>query len=171
MPPGVQVAAVTAVAVYLVMIGEAVLSRVNEAALRRQGAIEPAGDVYRAMQLAYPGLFLLIALEGAWRGPAAPPMLLAGLIVFGLAKALKLWAIASLGERWSFRVLILPGRPLVASGPYRFLRHPNYLAVLGEIAGVALIVWGPVAGIVAMVVFGSLMYRRIGIEDRALGRQ
>jgi methyltransferase len=167
----VQIALVTAAAVYLAMAGEAVLSRVNEAALRRQGAVEPPGDVYRTMQWAYPGAFLAMAAEGAWRGPAPPAALLMGLAMFGLAKALKLWAIASLGERWSFRVLVLPGRALVARGPYRWMRHPNYLAVLGEIAGVALIVWATVTGPLALAGFGALMWRRIGIEDRALGRQ
>jgi len=97
--------------------------------------------------------------------------LLAGLAVFGLAKALKLWAIASLGERWSFRVLVLPGRALVARGPYRWMRHPNYLAVLGEISGVALTVWALVTGPLALAGFGALMWRRIGIEDRALDRR
>jgi methyltransferase len=98
-------------------------------------------------------------------------LLVAGLVVFGLAKALKLWAVRSLGERWSFRVLVLPGRALVAGGPYRWMRHPNYLAVLGEMAGVALTVWAPVTGPIALVAFGLLMWRRIGIEDRALGRE
>ena len=115
--------------------------------------------------------FAAMAVEGAWRGPAPPAALLAGLAIFGLAKALKLWAIATLGERWSFRVLVLPRRPLVTRGPYRWMRHPNYLAVAGEIAGVALTVWAPVTGPVALVGFGVLMWRRIGIEDRALGRQ
>lgn len=169
--PGTWIALLTVAAVLLMMIGEAVLSRLNEAALRRQGAIEPAGDVYRTMQWAYPAVFLALAAEGAWRGPAARPALMAGLTLFGLAKTFKLWAIASLGERWSFRVLVQPGRPLVASGPYRWIRHPNYLAVLGEILGVALTVWAPVSGLVGLAAFGALMLRRIAIEDRALGRQ
>jgi methyltransferase len=157
--------------VLLLMAGEAVLSRVNETALRRQGAVEPQGDVYRAMQWAYPASFLAMALEGAWRGPAPAPMLLGGLAIFGLAKALKLWAIATLGERWSFRVLVVPGRALVASGPYRWMRHPNYVAVAGEIVGVALTVWAPVTGLMGLLGFGALLRRRIAIEDRALGRQ
>jgi methyltransferase len=157
--------------VLLLMAGEAVLSRVNETALRRQGAVEPQGDVYRAMQWAYPASFLAMALEGAWRGPAPAPMLLGGLAIFGLAKALKLWAIATLGERWSFRVLVVPGRALVASGPYRWMRHPNYVAVAGEIVGVALTVWAPVTGALSLLGFGTLLRRRIAIEDRALGRQ
>jgi len=152
------------------MAGEALLSRFNESALRRQGAVEPPGDVYRAMQWAYPAAFALMALEGAL-GPAAPPrVLLAGLAVFGLAKALKLWAITSLGERWSFRVLVLPDRPLITSGPYRWLRHPNYVAVVGELVGVALTVRAPVTGLLAVAGFGALILRRIRVEDRALGR-
>lgn len=169
--PAVWIAVVTVTAVLLIMAGEAVLSRINEAALRRQGAVEPSGDVYRAMQWAYPAAFLAMAVEGAWRGPAPSVVLLAGLAIFGLAKALKLWAIASLGELWSFRVLIVPGRTLVTRGPYRVMRHPNYLAVVGEIVGVALTVWAPVTGIVAGIGFGWLLRRRMAIEDRALGRQ
>jgi methyltransferase len=169
--PGTWIAVLTAAAVLLIMAGEAVLSRVNEAGLRRRGAVEPPGDVYRVMQWAYPASFLAMALEGAWRGPATAWMLLGGLAIFGMAKALKLWAIASLGERWSFRVLVLPGRALVASGPYRWIRHPNYLAVLGEILGVALTVRAPVTGLMGLVGFGALLRRRIAIEDRALGRQ
>lgn len=169
--PAALIAAFTAAAVFLLMLGEAVLSRVNEAALRRQGAIEPAADVYGTMRWAYPLAFAAMAIEGAWRGPAPKAALLCGLAVFGIAKALKLWAIASLGERWSFRVLVLPGRGLVAHGPYRWMRHPNYLAVTGEILGVALTVWAPATGPIALMGFGALMWRRIRIEDRALGRQ
>jgi methyltransferase len=169
--PATWIALLTAAAVLLIMAGEAVLSRVNETALRRQGAVEPPGDVYRVMQWAYPASFLAMALEGAWRGPAPARMLLTGLAIFGVAKALKLWAIASLGERWSFRVLVVPGRALVASGPYQWMRHPNYLAVLGEILGVALTVLAPVTGLLALAGFGALLWRRMAIEDRALGRQ
>ena len=166
-----SVALVTLIAILLVMGGEALLSRVNEATLRKLGAIEPPGDVYRAMQWAYPSSFVAMAIEGAWWGPAPQEALLAGLAVLGVAKALKLWAISSLGMRWSFRVLVLPDRPLVVGGPYRFIRHPNYVAVVGELLGFSLIVWAPVTGLLALVGFGALMWRRIAIEDRALGRQ
>jgi methyltransferase len=167
--PGLAVALVTLVAVLLVMAGESLLSRVNEASLRRRGAVEAEGDVYRTMQWAYPASFIAMAVEGALWGPAPRDLLLAGLAVFGAAKMLKLWAITSLGERWSFRVLVLPGQPLVATGPYRWMRHPNYLAVVGEIVGVALTVWAPVTGLLALVGFGWLMRRRITVEEQALG--
>lgn len=169
--PAVAVAVLTLVAVLAAMLGEAVLSRVNEAGLRRLGAVEPPGDVYQVMQLVYPFSFVAMAVEGALTGPAPSAVLMAGLVVFGLGKALKLWAIASLGYRWSFRVLVLPGQPLVQSGPYRYLSHPNYVAVLGELAGMALTVWAPLTGLAALAGFGRLMWQRIQVEDRALGRQ
>ncbi len=170
MPPALSIALITLLAVLLMMAGEAVLSAFNAAELRKRGAVEPAGDVYRAMRWAYPVSFVAMAIEGAAWGPAPREVLLGGLVLFGLAKALKLWAITTLGSRWSFRVLVPPGAPLVASGPYRWMNHPNYVAVIGELAGVAATVWSPVAGVVAVVGFGLLMRARARVEDRALGR-
>jgi methyltransferase len=87
-----------------------------------------------------------------------------------MSKALKISAISALGVRWTFRVLVLPGAPLVKTGPYRVVRHPNYIAILGELAGVALIVWAPITGVIAFVAFGALIRRRIRVEERELGR-
>jgi methyltransferase len=166
----VAIAVVTTIAALLIMAGEAALSAVNERQLREKGAIEPPGDVINLMRLAYPLSFVAMGIEGALTGPAPRELMMYGLALFGLAKALKLWAISSLGWRWSFRVLVLPGAPLVTSGPYRFLPHPNYLAVAGEMASVAMIVWAPMSGVLATIGFGALMIKRIRVEDRALGR-
>lgn len=157
-------------AVLAVMAGEAVLSAHNASVLRARGAVEPPDDVYQTMQWSYPLGFVALAIEGALRGPSPEAALAAGILVFGLAKALKAWAITSLGTRWTFRVLVPPGAPLVAAGPYRWLRHPNYLAVAGEIAGAALLVGAFVTGAIFLAGFGWLMRRRIAVEERALGR-
>jgi methyltransferase len=170
MTAAVAIAIVTVIAALLIMAGEAALSAFNERQLRARGAVEPPGDVINTMRLAYPISFVAMGIEGALTGPAPRDMMMYGLALFGLAKALKLWAIASLGWRWSFRVLVLPDAPLVTSGPYRFLSHPNYLAVVGEMVSVALIVWAPITGILATIGFGWLMIKRIAVEDRALGR-
>ena len=170
MTQAIAIASVTIVAALLIMAGEAALSAFNERQLRARGAIEPAGDVINTMRWAYPLSFVAIGIEGAMTGPAPREVMMCGLALFGLAKALKLWAISSLGSRWSFRVLVLPGAPLITSGPYRFLAHPNYVAVAAEIASVALIVWAPITGVLATTGFGALMVKRIRIEDRALGR-
>lgn len=165
------IAVLTVVAALLMMGGELVLSQFNERQLRAKGAIEPPGDVIGIMRWAYPVSFIAMAVEGAWSGPSPSTILAGGLILFGLAKALKVWAIGSLGARWSYRVLILPGVPLVTSGPYRFISHPNYLSVVGELVSVAMVVAAPITGLVAVFGFGLLMRARIRVEDRALGRK
>ena len=156
-------------AVFLLMILEARRSAVNERHLRQLGAQEPAGDVYPVMQIAYPACFLAMLAEAwvrdfTWRDAA-----LAGALLFAAAKLLKYWAIATLGRRWTFRVLVPPGSTRTLRGPYRVLRHPNYVAVIGELAGFALLVRAPLAGLLAIVVFGALMLARIRVEERALG--
>ena len=168
--PAVAIAALTTIAMLLIMAGEAVLSRFNEAQLRARGAIEPPGDVIAVMRWLYPGSFLAMGIEGMLTGPAPANVLMGGLALLGLAKALKVWAISSLGPKWSYRVLVVPGEPLVATGPYQFIAHPNYLAVAGEMIGAAMIVWAPIAGTLGTIAFGWLMIQRMKVEDRALGR-
>ena len=152
------------------MLAEARLSARNETALRARGAREPRDDVYRWMQIAYPGAFLLMGLEGLARGIGAPAQWVAGAVLFAAAKGFKYWAVASLGPYWSFRVLVVPGAPLVAHGPYRFLRHPNYVAVIGEMISAALLLNARFAGPLATVFFAVLIRRRITVEERALSR-
>lgn len=171
MQPALAVAAGATVAAFLMMLGEALLSRVNERALRARGAVEPPDDVYRTMQWAYPGAFLAMGVEGALVGPAPGTWTLAGAALFGLAKVLKYWAIASLGPRWTFRVLVPPAAPVVTRGPYAWLRHPNYVAVVGELLAFALMVGARAVGPVALVGFAAILRRRIAVENRALGRQ
>jgi methyltransferase len=152
----------------LLMAAEAWWSARHEARLRARGAVEPAGDVYPLMQVVYPGGFLAMALEGWLRAPSSDVALSAGLGVLLAAKALKYWAIATLGERWCFRVLVPPGAPHVTGGPYRWLAHPNYVAVVGELVGVAMTFGAPVTGMLATVGFGALLRRRIRVEEMAL---
>ena len=170
MNQAIAIAAVTIIAMLLIMAGEAVLSAFNEAQLRAKGAIEPQGDVIGTMRWAYPLAFVAMGVEGALTGPAPRDVLMYGLALLGVAKALKLWAITTLGSRWTYKVLVLPNAPLINSGPYAFLSHPNYVGVVGEIASVAMIVWAPITGVLATIGFGWLMIKRIAIENRALGR-
>lgn len=171
MPVETSVAALTLLAVLLIMGGEAALSAFNERVLRAKGAVAPADDVLTPMMWAYPACFIAMAVEGALFGPSPRNLLAGGLVLFGLSKALKLWVISTLGVRWTFRVLVLPDTKPITRGPYAVARHPNYLAIIGEIIGVAMIVGAPVTGAIAVVVYGALLRRKIAIEDRALGRQ
>ena len=137
MTHGHLVAAATLGIVGLIMLGEAQVSTRHERVLRERGAVEAQDDVYRAMRVTYPACFVMIALEGAFLGTASASWWLAGAALLAASKALKYWAVSALGVRWTFRVLVLPGEPLVTSGPYRFLTHPNYVAVAGELVAMA----------------------------------
>jgi methyltransferase len=155
---------------FLPMGAEALLSSRHDRALRSAGAIEPRDDVFPMMQVAYPAAFLAMVFEAWVRRASTDVIFVSGLVVFALAKAIKYWAIATLGPRWTFRVLVPPAAPLVTTGPYRFMRHPNYLGVMGELAGMAMMAKAPIAGTASLVVFGLLLAARIRVEEKALRR-
>jgi len=123
-------------------------------------------------------VFAAMAAEGAirgagvelWPGDGTGPgwWTWAGAGVFAAGKLVKYWAIAALGERWTYRVLILPGVPLVTSGPYRFVRHPNYVGVVGELIGMMLVTSAWLTGPAGTVLLGELLRRPIASENRAL---
>ena len=154
--------------VMLMMLAESLVSRRHERVLRERGAIEPPGDVYATMQWAYPAAFIAMAVEGTLFGLPPTNVTLSGGALMAAAKALKWWAMASLGVRWTFRVLVMPGAPLVTHGPYAIWRHPNYIAVVGELVAMTLMVGARVSGPLATLLFSWLMWRRIRVEDRAL---
>jgi len=156
-------------AIAAAMLLETARSARNVRRLRARGARDVDDGVYRWMAIVYPASFLVMAAEGFAVGPPTPSVQAAGVAVFAAAKALKYAAIASLGPRWSFRVLVLPGEPLVHSGPYRLMRHPNYVGVMGELVGTAIAMGAIVTGPVALVTFGFLLRRRVAAEERALG--
>jgi methyltransferase len=152
------------------MLAEARVSRRHEKRLRARGAVEPNGDAYRAMAIAYPACFLAMGLEGILRQTEPEGFFLSGALMFIVSKWLKYWAIGALGERWSFRVLVVPGEPLVTHGPYRYVAHPNYIAVVGELAGTAMMMGATVSGPLALVMFGAILWRRVRLETAALGK-
>lgn len=169
MIPSLPVALLVLLAVLLLMLVELQLSLANERSLRAKGAIEPPDDPFPLMRVVYPLGFVLMAIEGATHAALRRDLVLLGLLLFGVAKALKFWAISALGSRWSYRVLVPPHAPLVTSGPYRLVRHPNYLAVLGEFVSIAIALSAPVTGTIATAVFGWILWKRIQVEERALG--
>lgn len=151
-----------------VMLAEWRVSRRNDARLDALGATTPPESQYPWMSVAYPASFLLMGAEAWWRGSGPGPVFLSGVVLWLGAKGLKFWAIASLGEQWTFRVRILKGVPLVASGPYQYVAHPNYIAVAGELVATAMMMGALVFGPLMTAVFGVLMWRRVKFEERAL---
>ena len=154
---------------FVPMLFEARLDARHARALRQRGAREPGDDVYRFMQVVYPASFLGMVGEAWVRDADMNAVSGIGLAIFVLAKGLKYWAIATLGERWTFRVLVPPGSSRTVTGPYRFVRHPNYIGVMGELIGMGLLAQAPVAGGISVVSFALLLFARIRVEERALG--
>ena len=156
------------VVVFAFMLVEARRAAANERAQRARGGVEPPGDVYALMQVIYPASFLVMLAEGAWRGGPPQPIFVAGAALFAATKALKWWAILSLGPFWTFRVIVVPGSRLIISGPYRFVPHPNYVAVVGEFIAVAMMTGAWVSGPLALLAFAALLVKRIAVEEQAL---
>ena len=157
-------------AVFIAMAIEAARASRNERTQRARGGIEPPNDVYKMMRAVYPAAFCAMVAEGMWRGAPARAWFIGGALLFVAAKSLKWWAITALGDFWTFRVIVVPGARLVRTGPYRVLRHPNYVAVAGELIAVALMTGALVSGPIATIAFGVLMLKRIAVEERAIAQ-
>lgn len=177
------VPAVTLAVIVGLLLAETRVSKAHEARLQARGAIRPEGDAYLALKLLYPTAFLVMGAEGLWRGqasvaagpiaiaePGEPAWFASGLLLFVASKALKYWAIASLGELWTFRVYVIPGVPLVRTGPYRHVAHPNYIAVVGELVGTAMMMGARVSGPVMIALFGLALAARVRFENRVLSQ-
>jgi methyltransferase len=156
------------VAVFGPMLIEARRAARNERVQRARGGVEPTDDVFALMRVVYPAGFVAMIVEGYIRGGPSFRTVGAGATVFAVAKALKWWAIVTLGSAWTFRVIVVPGVRLVVRGPYRAVRHPNYLGVIGELVGVALMTGAWVTGPASTLLFGALLKRRIAVEERTL---
>lgn len=144
-------------------IAELALSQRNTRRLLARGAYEVAPEHY-------PFLVLLHAtwLAVLWFFGPGPPIHLVPLILFVLLQLARVWVIATLGDRWTTRIIILPGAPLVTSGPYRWVNHPNYLIVVGEIAVLPLVFGLPMVAIVFSLLNAAILAVRIRAENGAL---
>lgn len=147
------------------------LSRRNSAWARQQGAVEYGAGHLPWMKALHTGLIVGSVAE-VWGldRPFVPVLGLVCLVVALAAQGLRYWTIATLGRRWNVAVLVLPGLPAISSGPFRFLRHPNYLAVVAEGLAVPLMHSAFITAAVFSVLNGLLLAVRIECEERALAQ-
>jgi methyltransferase len=149
--------------VTLQRLAELVIARRNTRALLARGATEVGAAHYPVM----------VALHSAWIaglwvlgfGQPVEPVWVA---IFAVLQLARLWILATLRERWTTRIIVLPGAPLVRSGPYRFVTHPNYVVVVCEIAVLPLALGLPIFAAVFSVLNGLMLAVRISAENRAL---
>jgi methyltransferase len=149
--------------VTLQRLGELVLARRNTQRLIARGAVEVGAGHYP----------LLVAMHAAWlialwiygHDQPVDPILL---VAFIALQGLRCWILATLGPRWTTRIIVLPGAPLVAKGPYRFLPHPNYAVVVGEIAALPLAFGLPAYAAAFTLLNAVVLTIRIRAENAAL---
>ena len=152
--------------VTLERLGELLLARRNTERLLGEGAVEAAAGHYP----------LIVALHAAWLAAVwasafGAPIDLRLLAVYALVEVMRFWTLATIGRRWTTRIIVKPGERLVARGPYRLLRHPNYVVVALEIAILPAIFGLYGLAILFTLLNAAAMAIRIPAESRALGRQ
>jgi len=152
-------------------LAELRLANRNERWIRAQGGEEHAPEHYPLFFLLHGGWLLGWVAEAWLRGPELAPAWAAWAALFLGAQVLRYWTIRTLGRRWTTRILTLPDRPPIRTGPFRLLRHPNYLAVAVELLAVPMILGAWVTALVATILNAALLLGvRIPAEERALAR-
>jgi methyltransferase len=150
-------------AVTLQRASELVVSRYNTQRLMARGAVELAPGHYPLIVAVHAGWLISLWLFG--RQQPVSITFLAGYLVL---QGLRFWMLWTLGARWTTRIIVLSGQPLVSGGPYRFLSHPNYAIVAGEIAVLPLTLGLPLLAGVFTVLNAAVLAIRISAENRAL---
>ena len=145
-------------------LAELAFARRNQRALAARGAIEVGRRHYPALVALHAAwLMALLGTIDPWT-PASTPLL----VVFILLQFGRLWVLTTLGSRWTTRVMVLPGAQRIRSGPYRYVNHPNYLIVIGEIAVTPMMFGAWTLAAVASVLNLLLLRIRVGVENAAL---
>ena len=145
-------------------------SRRNESMLRAQGAVEGGRFLYPWFVALHAAFLVSLLVEGWWRGPSVAPLWGLWMALFASAQALRIWTLRTLGARWSTRLLVVPGMEIATSGPYRLLRHPNYLVVFVELLALPLLFGAVLTAVWATAVNVALLALRIRQEEALLAR-
>jgi methyltransferase len=159
----VSLASVILALVTLQRLGELVLARRNTRALLARGGIEVGARHYPWIVAVHAAWLIALWIFG-WNHEVD----LLAIALFVVLQGARVWILATLGERWTTRIIVLPGEKLIAAGPYRYMSHPNYAVVAGEIAVLPLALHLPVVAVVFTILNAVVLTLRIRAETRAL---
>lgn len=172
-----DVAAVDSRVWYLGLIALISLQRLWELALSKRharkledlGGYEVGGDHYRWMVTLHIAFLISCALE-PWLADRRFSPLVGGaaLVVLAAAQILRWWTMATLGERWTTRVMVVPGARPTITGPYRWMRHPNYVAVIAEMAAIPMVHTAWVTAVVFSLLNLGVLSARLKVENEVL---
>jgi methyltransferase len=149
-------------------IGELLLARRNERWLKGMGAKEFGKDHYKYIVLLHIFFLLSFWLEATLRGTESSPFWPVIFSLFILTQLLRAWTILSLGRFWNTKILVLPNAKVVAKGPYRWMRHPNYVIVALEFLLIPLLFQAYWTAIIFSLLNIFVLSIRISVEEQAL---
>ncbi|WP_062052246.1 isoprenylcysteine carboxyl methyltransferase family protein [Bacillus sp. JCM 19034] len=147
---------------------EVIIAKKNEQWMKKQGGYEVGKSHYRYMVMLHMLFFCSLLLEVSLTPPQFYMWSLIPLSLFLVAQICRGWALSSLGRFWNTRIIVLPGAKVKVKGPYRFIRHPNYLVVVIEIMMLPLLFQAYVTMILFTILNGWILSVRIREEEQAL---
>ena len=147
---------------------ELIIAKRNEKILKAQGAIEYDKNGYRVIAAMHVAFFISLICEKVFFQRTLNTYWIVFAVLFAAAQVLRYWSIKTLGVCWNTKILVLPNHKLVNTGPYKYLRHPNYIAVVIEFAVIPLIFSCYLTAFVFSLINLILLRRRIKIEESAI---
>ena len=150
-------------AVTLQRASELFVARHNTRKLMARGAVEVARGHYPLIVMVHAAWLISLWVFGRQQ-----PVNIVALGGYFVLQGFRVWVLRTLGPRWTTRIIVLPKQPLVSAGPYRFLSHPNYAVVAGEIAMLPLVLNLPLLAIIFTILNTAILAIRIRAENRAL---
>jgi len=151
-------------------ISELFLAARNERWMKQQGGVEFGGKHYRLMVAMHSMFLVCFIAEKVIFNKESSPVFLPLLFLFLLAQILRIWAIRSLGRYWNTKIMVVPGASVIRKGPYRYIKHPNYLVVSIEIGIIPLLFSAYITFALFTLLNVFILSVRISNEEKALSR-
>lgn len=157
--------------VILQRLAELGIARKNEKWMKANGGFEVGGEHYKFIVLVHILFFMSLIFEVLYLNKEVSSLWTVFLLFFTLAQGLRVWSLLSLGKFWNSKIIIMPNVNIISTGPYKFIRHPNYLVVVIELLVIPLIFNAYFTAIIFTILNMVVLSIRIPIEENALIRE
>ncbi|WNF36212.1 isoprenylcysteine carboxylmethyltransferase family protein [Bacillaceae bacterium IKA-2] len=147
---------------------EIIISKRNGHLIKARGGFEVGAEHYKFIVITHVCFFISLLAEVTISRPSFVSWVIIPFCIFLIAQFGRVWALSSLGDFWNTRIMILPGANVVAKGPYKYIRHPNYLIVVIEIAMLPLMFQAYWTALIFSIINGVILALRISVEEHAL---
>ena len=147
---------------------ELMIARRNERQMKKNGAIEFGTEHYPWMVLMHSGFFTILILEVVTLNRELSTLWMLWLSLFMLAQMGRMWVIHTLGKHWNTKIIVLPNSEVIVKGPYKYVKHPNYVIVATEILVISLLFNAFFTAMIFSLLNAWMMRIRIPLEEQAL---